>query len=158
MRFEESSRDTPHWIYTYYAWEIVPEYSYEYYGKIPILIVNNSDPNSAALDWGIDVSIEYKLECRLTIGYSSTEFLGTDIEFYTCTATYSRNLGFYQELTDIPHISGETWYVYIYGEAYSYYEKEYKIVEREPDGVIISKEPTGKYRVRQYINKIAVDQ
>jgi len=151
-------RDTVHWIYTYYTWEIIPEYSYEYNGKIPILIIDNSDPNSAALDWGIKIVSLYRLDCKLTVGYSSTEFLGTDIELYVKSATYSKKLKFSQELTDIPHIPGETWYVYIYATACSYYEKEYKVTVREPDGVIISREPTGRYRVRQYIKEIQVSR
>ena len=150
-------RDTVHWIYTYYTWEIIPEYSYEYSGKIPILIIDNSYPNSAELYWNIEISAEYTTECKLTVGYSSTEFLGTDIEFYRGSATYSKKIFFAQDCPASHHISGETWYVYIYATACSYYEKEYKVTEREPDGLIISKEPTGRYRVRQYINNIQID-
>ena len=140
--------------YTYYEWRRDDSFTHiSDITKVPVMIVQNipnSEGESGEIDWSITILSAKVSGFKLTVAYGTgivENAPNVDLEIYSLDFT-TKNIWEFSKGDNLP--PGGSQHAYIYARVAHIYEKEYKVTETI-DGVVISEEPTGRERIREYV-------
>lgn len=147
-------------IQVYYVWELVPEYSWipNDFVDVPLLIINNTGSKNSKIDFSVEFSAQKKTLFKVTLSYGNNiaEKIANgqtpELKIYSKGPSLAYYYDFY---ADDEAYKGEFRYVWISAKPAHEFYREYKEVYHY--GVLISKEPTGKEKIRDLIRDVELE-